>query len=103
MTVFFSALNSGLGRKLTGQGLSADEATSYSDQVTQSAGAMIEPLSQNPATAVVADTAREAMSQALAYGSFLAAGFLVLGLVATLFIPNIKMHDDDEERIQPKG
>lgn len=112
MTVFFSALNSGLGRKLTGQGLSADEATSYSDQVTQSAGAMIEPLSQNPATAVIADTAREAMSQALAYGSFLAAGFLVLGLVATLFIPNIKMHDDDEdpesaeaeaELIQPKG
>lgn len=90
MTVFFSTLTSSLHDKLIDSGFSPATATEFSDGVTKSAGAAIEVLAQNPATATVADAAREAMTHALAFGSFLAAGFLVIGVIATLFIPNTR-------------
>ncbi|MFT2816791.1 DHA2 family efflux MFS transporter permease subunit [Leifsonia sp. A12D58] len=87
-TVFFSTLSSNLRERLTNAGLPADQVASFGDAVTDSAGAAIEPLAANPATAFVADAAREAMTHGLALGSFLAAGFLVLGVIATALIPN---------------
>ena len=87
-TVFFSTLSSNLRERLTDAGLPADQVASFGDAVTDSAGAAIEPLAANPATAFVADAAREAMTHGLALGSFLAAGFLVLGVIATALIPN---------------
>ncbi|NMO04913.1 MFS transporter [Gordonia sp. TBRC 11910] len=101
MTVFFSTLSTTLHDKLVDMGLAPADATRFSDGVTDSAGAAIHSLTQNPATAQIGDAAQSAMSQALAFGSFLGAGFLVLGLLATLFIPNNTMSDDvasDDER-----
>lgn len=87
-TVFFSALSSDLRARLTDAGASADQVVAWGDAVTDSAGAAIAPLAADPATAFVADAAREAMTHGLALGSYLAAGFLVLGVVATALIPN---------------
>lgn len=95
MTVFFSTLTDTLHGRLVDQGLAPAEAAKFSDGVTDSAGAAIQALAQNPATVAVADAARDAMSQALAFGSFLGAGFLVLGLVATLFIPKVRAADGE--------
>lgn len=95
MTVFFSTLTDTLHGRLLDQGLAPAEAAKFSDGVTDSAGAAIEALAQNPATVAVAEAARDAMSQALAFGSFLGAGFLVLGLIATLFIPKIRAADGE--------
>lgn len=87
-TVFFSSLGSTLQNKLTDAGLSDVEASNLSNAVTDSAGAAIGPLAANPATAFGADAAREAMTQAIAFGSYLAAGFLIIGVIATLLIPS---------------
>lgn len=87
-TVFFSSLGGVLHGKLTDAGLTGAEATKLSTAVTDSAGAVIEPLASNPQTVFVADAAREAMTQAIAIGSYLAAGFLIVGVIATLLIPS---------------
>ncbi|WGW10939.1 MFS transporter [Saxibacter everestensis] len=89
-TVFFSTLSSNLRDRLANAGLPADQVAKLSEAVSDSAGAVIEPLSNNPATASVADAAREAMTQALTFGSYLAAGFLVVGVIATFLIPNTR-------------
>ncbi|WP_349863602.1 MFS transporter [Leifsonia sp. WHRI 6310E] len=86
-TVFFSSLGGILHGTLTDAGLTGAEATKLSNAVTDSAGAVIEPLASNPQTVFAADAAREAMTQAIAIGSYLAAGFLVVGVIATLLIP----------------
>ncbi|MFJ3489104.1 DHA2 family efflux MFS transporter permease subunit [Leifsonia aquatica] len=87
-TVFFSSLGGILHAKLTDAGLTGAEATKLSTAVTDSAGAVIQPLASNPQTVFVADAAREAMTQAIAIGSYLAAGFLIVGVIATLLIPS---------------
>ncbi|MFJ3391623.1 MFS transporter [Leifsonia aquatica] len=87
-TVFFSSLGGILHGKLTDAGLTGAEATKLSTAVTDSAGAVIEPLASNPQTVFAADAAREAMTQAIAIGSYLAAGFLIVGVIATLLIPS---------------
>lgn len=87
-TVFFSSLSSNIRDRLVDAGLPADQAVEFGDAVTDSAGAAIYPLAANPDTAFVANAAREAMTHSLALGSYLAAGFLVLGVIATLLIPN---------------
>lgn len=87
-TVFFSSLGGILHGKLTDAGLTGAEATKLSTAVTDSAGAVIEPLASNPQTVFAADAAREAMTQAIAIGSYLATGFLIVGVIATLLIPS---------------
>ncbi|MEE1742069.1 DHA2 family efflux MFS transporter permease subunit [Streptomyces sp. BE147] len=86
-TVFLSALSSRLHDRLATAGLPPADADRLTAAVTDSAGAAIGPLSAQPRTASVADAARSAMTEGLALGSYLAAGFVVLGLVATALIP----------------
>lgn len=98
-TVFFSTLGSNLQNRLTDQGVLTDHAAELSDSVTNSAGAAISGLSADPSTAFIADAAREAMTHGIALGSYLAAGFLVLGVIATAFIPNTqKVQPADAEQ-----
>jgi EmrB/QacA subfamily drug resistance transporter len=87
-TVFFSSLGNNLSLKLTAAGLPGADVERLSDAVTDSAGAAIGALAAQPETVLVADAAREAMTEALALGSYLAAGFLVIGVIATLLIPS---------------
>ncbi|MFI9405140.1 DHA2 family efflux MFS transporter permease subunit [Nocardia sp. NPDC052316] len=87
-SVFFTTLDSGLRERLSESELPADAVGRFARAVTDSAGATIGPLGANPQTAVVADAARAAMTDAVTISGYLAAGFVLLGVVATLLIPS---------------
>ncbi|HZU19346.1 MAG TPA: MFS transporter [Candidatus Dormibacteraeota bacterium] len=54
------------------------------DAVQQSAGAVIAGLAHDPRTALIAEYARDAFSEAARWTAFCAAAFLILGLLTTL-------------------
>ncbi|MFF6949541.1 hypothetical protein ACFZAD_12880 [Streptomyces iakyrus] len=77
----------GARTRLVQQGTPAPEADKLSSAVSDSAGAMISGLSENPQTASAADAARDAMSHALQINGYTCAALLALGMPATLLIP----------------
>jgi Na+/melibiose symporter-like transporter len=85
-TTFFSALGSRLSAELTTSGMPADQSEKLTRAVVASAGAAIDGLAAQPQTAPVAVAAREAMAQGISLGGYLAAGFLLAGLLATLLV-----------------
>ncbi|MFF0746385.1 DHA2 family efflux MFS transporter permease subunit [Streptomyces sp. NPDC004111] len=87
-TVFFSSLSTKLHDRLTSMGLPAGQADNLSGAVTDSAGAAIGPLAANPQTTTIADAARAAMTDGVALGGYIAAGFVLLGLIASFLIPS---------------
>lgn len=87
-TTFFTTLSSTLHTRLTEVGLPAGQTDRFTDAVTDSAGAAIGPLASHPQTAAVADAARSAMTDGINLGGYIAAGFVLLGLIATVLIPN---------------
>ncbi|MFE9027679.1 hypothetical protein ACFYOA_15640 [Streptomyces iakyrus] len=58
--------------------------------MSDSAGAMISGLSENPQTASAADAARDAMSHAVQLNGYTCAALPALGMLATLLIPRPK-------------
>ncbi|MER6197323.1 MFS transporter [Streptomyces sp. NPDC001586] len=87
-STFFTALDSDLSERLARQGTpNADELSSA---VSDSAGAMISGLSENPATAQAAAAARDAMSYGVQINGYTCAALLVLGMLATFLIPQRK-------------
>ncbi|MEU6999840.1 DHA2 family efflux MFS transporter permease subunit [Nonomuraea sp. NPDC046570] len=86
-TVFFSTLGARLGQILTATGMPAAQAERFAGTVTDSAGAAIASLASDPQTAAVAGAARVAMTEGITLTGYLAAGLLLLGLIATAFIP----------------
>lgn len=84
-STFFTALDSDLSERLAQQG--TPDADKLSSAVSDSAGAMISGLSQNPATASAADAARDAMSYGVQINGYTCAALLVLGMLATFLIP----------------
>ncbi|MFJ4874949.1 DHA2 family efflux MFS transporter permease subunit [Streptomyces sp. NPDC088745] len=87
-TLFFTTLGEKLGDRLDGLGLPAGQAGELTRAVTDSAGAAIGPLADSPRTAPAADAARWAMTEGIALGGYVAAAFVVLGLIATALIPS---------------
>jgi EmrB/QacA subfamily drug resistance transporter len=85
-TTFFSVLGSRLSGELATSGLPDDQVDQLTRAVVGSAGAAIDGLAAQPHTAAVADAARAAMAHGVSLGSYLAAAFLLAGLVATLLI-----------------
>lgn len=85
-TTFFSVVAGRLNDELAASGLPAEQADGLTRAVVGSAGAAIDGLAARPETAAVADAAREAMAHGVSLGSYLAAGFLVAGLLATLLV-----------------
>jgi EmrB/QacA subfamily drug resistance transporter len=84
-TVLFSTLGAQLSHRLSGlAGLPAGQRAALVTAVKQSAGATISHLAADPRTAPVAAMAKEAFSQATRLTAFCAAGFLALGLLASL-------------------
>ncbi|MGW7091750.1 DHA2 family efflux MFS transporter permease subunit [Streptomyces sp. NPDC054874] len=86
-TVFFTTLSTRLNDRLTESGLPTGEAGRLTGAVTDSAGAAIGPLAANPQTVSVADAARAAMTDGVVLGGYVAAGFVLLGLIASFLIP----------------
>ncbi|QRY62014.1 DHA2 family efflux MFS transporter permease subunit [Gordonia sp. PDNC005] len=86
-TVFFTTLGSRVSDQLTADGMDASEAGQHADTITSTAGAAIEGFAAAPGTAPVADAGRVAMTDGIMVGGYIAAGFVFLGLVASLLIP----------------
>lgn len=86
-TTFFSVVTSRLHGALVSSGVPGEQADGLTRAVVRSAGAAIDGLAAHPQTVAVADSAREAMAHGVTVGGYLAAGFLLAGLVATAFIP----------------
>ncbi|TFD25405.1 MFS transporter [Cryobacterium lyxosi] len=95
-TVLFTAVGASLDAKLSSvPGFSAQTQTQIVDAVVNSAGSAIPALeAQSPA---VADAAREAFSDGTRYSAFAAAGFLVLGFLATLRLSGTAPHHEQRE------
>ncbi len=86
-TVFYSILGKDVKSGLADSGLPHAQIDQFANAVTQSAGAVIQPFAANSATAQVADAARDAMANGVAIASWIAAGLLALGVLATVLIP----------------
>lgn len=83
-TVLFSSASGILGGALDDRGLPAAQRDGVVAAVVDSSGAAISQLAASPATAPVADDAKAAFSDGTRYAAWSAAGFLVVGLFATL-------------------
>lgn len=84
-TVLFTGLGSQLNKSLADNPqISAEQRQQSVDVVVATAGSVIPKLSENPQTEPVATAAKEAFSTATKWAAFVAAGFLVLGLLASL-------------------
>jgi MFS family permease len=81
-TILFTAAGTALDGRLSDRGLPDSQRTSIVNAVVDSAGAAIPSLEKQNADA--ASDAKVAFSDATRYAAFSAAGFLVLGFLATL-------------------
>ncbi|MCB0914373.1 MAG: MFS transporter [Actinobacteria bacterium] len=83
-TVLFTALGQQLNSALEQvPGLPAAVREETVSGVVTTAGSIIPSLAENPATAPIAAAAGEALSTATGWAAYVAAGFLVLGLLAS--------------------
>ncbi|ALE92297.1 multidrug transporter [Arthrobacter alpinus] len=83
-TVLFTTATVQLGNSLKEANVPAATREKIVTEVVESSGAAIRGLQNDPATQSSAEAARTAFSNGTKYSAFFAAGFLTLGLVATL-------------------
>ncbi|MFG6490707.1 DHA2 family efflux MFS transporter permease subunit [Microbacterium sp. P03] len=83
-TVLFTSTAGVLGARLDDQGVPAAQRDSVVSAVVDSAGGAIAGLVADPATADVGADAQAAFSDGTRFSAFTAAGFLVVGLLASL-------------------
>jgi hypothetical protein len=94
-TVLFTSVGLSLENKLADLGVPAAESSQIVDAVVDSAGAAIPALEAQGSE--VAQAARDAFSEGTRYSAFAAAGFLVVGLVASLRLTGRR----DEDAAEP--
>ncbi len=82
-TVLFTSTALLLAGSLDARGVPAEQRDQVVSAVVDSAGGAIAGLEADPSTADFADDAKAAFSTGTQYAAFTAAGFLVLGLLAT--------------------
>lgn len=104
-TVLFTSLGGALDNRLEADGLPVEARDGIVTAVVDSAGSAIPGLeAQSPD---VADAARTAFSDATRYSAFAAAGFLALGLLATMRLgsaaPVGGRHEGDDESVEREG
>ena len=87
-TVLFATLGARYDAALADLGVSEAQRVQLVDAVKDSAGAAIPGLAANPGTAAAAEPARVAFTAASRVAALTAAGFLVIGLVASLSLGN---------------
>mgnify|MGYP000965570568 CR=1 FL=1 len=83
-TVLFTSTGGLLASSLDGAGVPASQRDEIVSSVVDSAGGAIAGLAANPQTAEIATAAETASSDGTRYAAFTAAGFIAVGLVATL-------------------
>ena len=104
-TVLFTSLGGALDNRLEADGLPVEARDGIVTAVVDSAGSAIPGLeAQSPD---VADAARTAFSDATRYSAFAAAGFLALGLLATMRLgsaaPVGVRREGDDEAVEREG
>ena len=87
-TVLFATLGARYDTALADLGVPEAQRVQLVDAVKDSAGAAIPGLAANPGTAAAAEPARVAFTDASRVAALTAAGFLVIGLVASLSLGN---------------
>jgi EmrB/QacA subfamily drug resistance transporter len=87
-TVLFATLGARYDTALADLGVPEAQRVQLVDAVKDSAGAAIPGLAANPGTAAAAEPARVAFTDASRAAALTAAGFLVIGLVASLSLGN---------------
>ena len=83
-TVLFTSTAGILGAKLDDAGVPSAQRDQIVSAVVDSAGGAIAGLAENPQTAAIADDAKAALSEGTRLSAFSAAGFLAIGLLATI-------------------
>ena len=78
------------------EGMTQARATEIGQVVQQSAGTAIPGLAQGPGGQQVADAASAAFADSLRRTALIGAGFVTLGLLATLALPAERRREDDE-------
>jgi len=89
-TVLFATLGARYETALTDLGIPDDQRVQLVDVVKDSAGAAIPGLAADPRTAAVAEPARVAFTDASRVAALTAAGFLVIGLMASLSLGGVR-------------
>ncbi|WP_084617932.1 DHA2 family efflux MFS transporter permease subunit [Jonesia quinghaiensis] len=82
-SVLFTTLKAGTESRLTEYLAQNPGAQTLVDAVTSSSGALIPQLAADPATAPIADAAREALTQGVQFAGLTAAAALLVGLVTS--------------------
>lgn len=83
-TALFTTLRAGTEARLSEEIAADPKVGELAREVSDSAGSLIAPLSANPATAHIADAAREALTQGVSIASWVGIAALVVGLLTTL-------------------
>jgi len=97
-TVLFASTAGILAAKLDDRGIPAAQNDQVVSAVIDSAGGAIAGLEANPETAALADDAKSAFSTGTSIAAFTAAGFLVLGLIATLSLGSGRPRLEEAEK-----
>jgi EmrB/QacA subfamily drug resistance transporter len=102
-TVLFLSLNSQTAQRVEELGIPAAQSGQIADVVEQSAGTAIPGLDQPPGSPQVQQAASEAFAASVRVTAFAAAGFVFLGLLATLALPegHSRRPEDEAERPEP--
>jgi EmrB/QacA subfamily drug resistance transporter len=95
-TVLFTTTGGALAASLDDAGVPPAEADQVVTAVVDSAGGAIAGLAADPATADYADAARTAFSDGTRAAAWTAAGFLIVGLGATLALGRGRNDDEDD-------
>ncbi|MCP2366930.1 EmrB/QacA subfamily drug resistance transporter [Agromyces flavus] len=92
-TALFSTLRAGTEARLADQIAAEPGVAKLVDGVSDSAGALIAGLAGNPATAAIADAAREALTQGVSVAAWIAVGALCVGLLTTIPLGRRAAHE----------
>jgi EmrB/QacA subfamily drug resistance transporter len=102
-TILFVSLSAGTESNLQEAGVPPAQAEQLAEAVQSSAGMIIPTLEQKPDGAVLAEAAGSAYASAIRLTAFAAAGFVFVGLLATLALPpGVREEDvaEAEERVE---
>ena len=83
-TALFTTLRASTESRLADQIAADPHVAGLADAVSRSSGALIERLSQDPATAYIADAARQALTHGVSVAAWVAVAALVVGFLTTI-------------------
>lgn len=98
-TILFSSAAAVLDSRLDQQSVPVAQRDAIVSSVVDSSGANIAGLAADPATASIASDAKIAFSDATKYAAYSAAGFLVIGLLATISLGNGRASRESRPRL----